>query len=161
MRNRSRLSLFQVAAFAAMLVLLSSAAQAQLSVNMSKMANYQNECSIIQNPTNRLQLSSACNNATGGLFAARSIDGGVTWVYPDPSKTIANGVTPALGPAACCDPSLAWDTFGNLFITYIDSTLTNIVTLLSTDGGQTFPTVFTFVGPGTGSLGVWFLHLPA
>lgn len=146
MRNTNHLSLFHVAAFAAMLILLSPAAHAQLSVNMSKMANYQNECSIIQNPTNINQLFSACNNATGGIFAARSTDGGVTWVYPDPSKTIANGITPALGPAACCDPSLAWDTFGNLFITYVDSGGVNIVTLLSTDGGLTYTTLATF-GP--------------
>jgi hypothetical protein len=131
-------------------LLFNSAAHSQVSgqgdVNMSKMPNYQNECAIIKNPSNKLQLFAACNNATGGLFAARSADGGVTWVYPDPSKTIANGVNMVLGPAACCDPSLAWDTFGNLYITYIDSGTTNIVTLLSTDGGQTFATLVQF-GP--------------
>jgi hypothetical protein len=116
--------------------------------NMSKMANYQNECAIIKNPTNKLQLFSMCNNSTGGLFAARSTDGGVTWTYPDPSKTIANGVNAALGPAACCDPTLAWDTFNNLFLTYIDSGVANIITLLSTDGGQTFTTLATF-GPAS------------
>jgi len=129
-----------------------SAVQAQVTAgtdrNMSKLANYQNECAIIKNPTNKLQLFSFCNNATGGMFAARSVDGGLTWVYPDPSKTIANGVNPALGPAACCDPTLAWDTFGNLFITYIDSGTTNIVTLLSQDGGQTFATLAQF-GPAS------------
>jgi hypothetical protein len=138
--------------FGGMLLLVSSAAHAQVTGlaerNMSKMPNYQNECSIIKNPTNKLQLFAMCNNATGGLFAARSTDGGSTWVYPDPSKTIANGINPALGPAACCDPSLAWDTFGNLYLTYIDSTLSNIETLLSTDGGQTFTTLATF-GPAS------------
>lgn len=133
-------------------LLFSTGAHAQLmgeaERNMSQMLNYQNECAIIKNPTNKYQLFAACNNATGGLFAARSTDLGTTWVYPDPSKTIANGINAALGPAACCDPSLAWDTFGNLYITYIDSAGSNIVTLLSTDGGQTFATLATF-GPAS------------
>src|SRR6266849_685479 len=134
------------------ILLFSSAACAQVSDdtdrNMSQMANYQNECAIIKNPANQLQLFAACNNSTGGLFAARSIDGGLTWVYPDASKTIANGINLALGPAACCDPALAWDTFGNLYITYIDSTVNHIVTLLSMDGGQTFATLASF-GPAS------------
>ncbi len=153
MKRKVHFSLFlPVAAFAAMLLLVSSAAHAQVAGlaerNMSKMANYQNECSIIKNPTNKLQLFAMCNDSTGGLFAARSIDGGSTWVYPDPSKTIANGINPKLGPAACCDPSLAWDTFGNLYLTYIDNTVSNIETLLSIDGGQTFTTLATF-GPAS------------
>jgi hypothetical protein len=112
------------------------------NVNLSKLAGNQSECAIAKNPSNKLQLFAACNNNAGaGLFAARSIDGGVSWVYPDPSKTIANGVNAALGPAACCDPSLTWDTFGNLYIMYIDSGITTIVLLLSTDGGQTFTNI--------------------
>lgn len=142
----------QAALFMVMFLLTGSALHAQVSGevdrNMSQMANYQNECAIIKNPTNKLQLFSLCNNATGGLFASRSTDGGLTWVYPDPSKTIANGITAALGPAACCDPTLAWDTFGNLFITYIDSAGSTIVTLLSTDSGVTFATLAQF-GPAS------------
>jgi hypothetical protein len=110
--------------------------------NLSELAGDQSECAIAKNPTNKLQLFTLCNNNAGaGLFAARSVDGGHSWTYPDPSKTIANGVTAALGPAACCDPTLAWDTFGNLFISYINSSLTTIVVLLSTDGGQTFTNI--------------------
>jgi Bacterial Ig-like domain (group 3) len=153
MSRKLRLLVFvPAAAFAALVLLAGSPALGQVAGlaerNMSKMANYQNECAVIKNPTNKLALFAMCNNATGGLFAARSTDGGGTWVYPDPSKTIANGINPALGPAACCDPTLAWDAFGNLFITYIDSGVTNIVTLLSTDGGQTFTNLVTF-GPAS------------
>lgn len=120
--------------------------KAGTNVNTSKMPSDQNECTIAKNPTNKLQLFILCNNDNAGLFAARSTDGGITWTYPDPSKTIANGITPSLGPAACCDPQLAWDTFGNLFLTYIDSGIQNIVTLLSTDSGLTFSTLAEF-GP--------------
>jgi hypothetical protein len=115
-------------------------------VNVSQLANYQNECAIITNPTNKNQLFAACNNATGGLFAARSNDRGATWTYPDPAdKTIADG-DPGQGAAACCDPTLAWDSFGNLYVGYLDSGAANVVVLISTDGGGTFNNLATFPG---------------
>ncbi len=39
---------------------------------------------------------------------------------------------------ACCDGSVAFDQFGNLFLTYLDSKLHNVQLALSTDGGQHF-----------------------
>ena len=112
------LVILQTVVFSTMF-LLAGVVHAQISsqtdVNLSKMTGDQSECAVAKNPTNKLQLFVLCNNNAGaGLFAARSIDGGATWVYPDPSKTIANGAKPSLGPAACCDPTLSWDTFGNL-----------------------------------------------
>lgn len=155
MRNSTRISpslrtnLFAVLIAVACVVAV-SAVRAQVSGgtdrNTSKMANYQNECAIAKNPTNKLQLFASCNNATGGLFATRSTDGGLTWVYPDADKTIADGDANQ-GSLACCDPTLAWDNFGNLFVTYLGDANT-IVTLLSTDGGATFSTVATF-GPAS------------
>ncbi len=142
-----------------------SAAHAQVSGttdrNISKMLNYQNECAIAKNPTNKLQLFAACNNATGGLFATRSTDGGVTWTYPDSDKTIADGDA-GQGPLACCDPALAWDNFGNLFVTYLGNANT-VETLLSTDGGLTFTSLATFSGSvdqpsvAAGSGAVWIV----
>ena len=157
MRKPTHLSFFlQPAAFVAAFLLAVAPANAQVSgganVNLSKKPEHDAECAIAQNPTNKGQLFAVCNTGKigfgPGLFAARSTDGGVTWVYPDPStKTIANGsMNPFPGRVACCDPSLVWDRFGNLFITYLDSAVKNIVTLLSTDGGQTFNALATF-GP--------------
>ncbi|HMJ46924.1 MAG TPA: sialidase family protein, partial [Ferruginibacter sp.] len=118
-----------------------------VDVNISQLANYQNECAIITNPLNTLELFSACNNSGPGLFASRSIDGGLTWIYPDPAdRTIADGDANQ-GPLACCDPTLAWDNFGNLFIVYLGNTNT-VETLLSTDGGATFTSLVTF-GPAS------------
>jgi hypothetical protein len=115
-------------------------------VNTSQLANYQNECAIIKNPSNKLQLFASCNNAGPGLFAARSTDGGNTWVFPDAAdRTIADGDANQ-GPLACCDPTLAWDTFGNLYLGYLDSGAANVVVLISTDGGVTFNTLATFAG---------------
>jgi len=143
-------TLLLTAAVAAGFLLAGPAARAQVSggpdVNLSKKNLHDSECAIAKNPKNKLQLFALCNTASPGLFAARSTDGGVTWTYPDAAdKTIADGDA-GQGAAACCDPSLSWDTFGNLFITYIDSSLTTIVTLLSTDSGATFSNLASF-GP--------------
>jgi len=114
--------------------------------NMSKRTNDDTECAITKNPSNNQQLFSFCNTSTAGLFASRSTDGGLTWTYPDASdKTIADGDA-GQGPLGCCDPNLAWDTFGNLFLTYLDATAANVVTLLSTDAGLTFTTLASFAG---------------
>jgi hypothetical protein len=133
-------------------VFLAPAAHAQVvggtDFNLSQKLGDDSECAIAKNPTNKNQLFALCNvAASGGLFEARSINLGATWIYPDAGKTIADGDA-GQGPTACCDPTLAWDTFGNLFITYIDSTLNHIVTLLSIDGGATFTNLASF-GPAS------------
>jgi hypothetical protein len=56
--------------------------------------------------------------------------------------TIATGV-------ACCDAQAAWDTFGNLFVVYINASVNQINVILSTDGGVTFGAPVT---AGTGSV---------
>jgi hypothetical protein len=135
-------------------VIPSTSAEAQIvtgaDVNTSQKAGADNECAIAKNPANPLQLFVACNTATAGLFAARSTDGGNTWIYPDATdRTIADG-DPGQGAAACCDPTLAWDSFGNLYVTYLAALVgggsPSVETLLSTDGGQTFATIGTFAG---------------
>ncbi len=114
--------------------------------NTAQKSGDDNECAIAKNPVNSSQLFVLCNTNVAGQFAARSTDGGATWIYPDPTdKTITDG-DPGQGPAACCDPTLAWDKFGNLFISYIDSGVSNIVTILSTDGGATFSNLASFSG---------------
>jgi len=133
-----------------LLFLPCSAARAQITsspdVNTSQLANYQNECAIIKNPTNHMELFAACNHAGAGLFAARSTNLGVTWTWPDPvDRTLADG-DPGQGPTSCCDPTLAWDSFGNLYFGYINAAVNSIVVLISTDSGLTFTTLATFTG---------------
>ncbi|HEX8069458.1 MAG TPA: outer membrane beta-barrel protein [Pyrinomonadaceae bacterium] len=152
MRYTSRLHYGTTAACLASLLLLCSAARAQLTsatdINTAQKNQQDNECAIAKNPANAMQLFALCNTSTPGLFAARSTDGGATWTFPDPAdKTIADGDA-GQGPAACCDPTLAWDTFGNLFITYLDAPVNNVVTILSTDGGATFTNLVSF-GPAS------------
>ena len=60
MNRKLLFALYQTAGLAMMFLLAGSLTHAQVSGlaerNMSKMANYQNECAIIKNPTNKLQL---------------------------------------------------------------------------------------------------------
>ncbi|MEZ5313994.1 MAG: sialidase family protein [Thermoanaerobaculia bacterium] len=113
--------------------------------NTSKKTGSDAECAMAKNPVNPSQLFVFCNTSGPGLFAARSTDAGATWFYPDPSdKTIADGDA-GQGTSGCCDPSLAWDSFGNLFISYLGN---SVDTLLSTDGGATF-TQLPLLGNGS------------
>ncbi|MGH9464935.1 MAG: sialidase family protein, partial [Thermoanaerobaculia bacterium] len=115
-----------------------------VDLNTSKKTGNDPECAIAKNPANPLQLFVMCNTDGLGLFAARSTDGGASWIYPDPAdKTIADG-DPDQGDSACCDPTLAWDSFGNLFLTYLGGP--GVATLLSTDGGATFSELPGFGG---------------
>jgi endonuclease YncB( thermonuclease family) len=115
--------------------------------NTSKRAGDDSECAIAIDPSNPLRMFQSCNvSNVAGMFAAFSSDGGVTWGYPDPAdKTITDG-DPGQGVSACCDPTLAWDRFGNLYLTYISDSLNSIETILSTDGGATFTTIASFSG---------------
>lgn len=149
-KHRSSSLLLRALGAAALLLLVAGTARAQISgttdIDLSQKSGSDSECAISKNPANGNQLFAFCNTASSGMFAARSTDGGASWIYPDPiDKTIVDG-DPGQGPSACCDPTLAWDTFGNLFITYIDSGVSNIVTILSTDGGATFGNLASFSG---------------
>jgi hypothetical protein len=129
------------------------------NVDASMRTNNEFEEDIAIDPTNpqRMFLFSNEDTVAAALFGAFSTDAGVTWT----GRFMADG-TDGL-TAACCDPSAAWDNFGNLFITYLDSTLGLAVVGLSTDGGQTFKQLATFsatdqpkvaVGPGS----VWVVY---
>lgn len=150
MKHTTSLSWTRGAALAGAFLLFSSTAHAQLisgtDVDLSRKTGDDNECAISKNPSNPNQLFAFCNTSGPGLVAMRSTDGGVTWVFPDPAdRTIADG-DPGQGPAACCDPTSAWDSFGNLYLTYIDAGVSAIVTLLSTNGGATFTNLASFGG---------------
>ncbi|HEY3208479.1 MAG TPA: sialidase family protein [Actinomycetota bacterium] len=102
------------------------------NVNVSRMAGNQAETTIAVNPTNPNNIAVASNVQFGAkLFKAYSTDGGRSWT----TDLIADGDN--LG-VACCDPSMAFDEFGNLFLTYLDSKAHLVMMALSTDGGANF-----------------------
>ena len=108
-------------------------------VNVSATTGNQAESFVNVNPTNTNNLVATSNNpGTASIFRAYSTDAGATWTR----GTIATGV-------ACCDGQAAWDTFGNLFLVYINNSVDQINVIVSTDGGATFSAPLTV---GTGSI---------
>lgn len=132
------------------------------NINISKMKGNQAEGAIAVDPVSPSKVFAVSNiDANDGLMAATSSDGGATWS----STQIATDKGSL--PAACCDCSAAFDSFGNLFLTYLNSTDTQVELLLSTDAGHSFtlvtqyggnvdqPTVVTGASTVAGQQSVW------
>jgi hypothetical protein len=143
-------------------------------VNVSQATGNQREQSIAVNPLNPNQVVAFSNiedldgnlQADSGLFFARSTDGGRTW---DASYLFIDDTQLS---EACCDPQVAWDTFGNVWMTYLTANgdvalahSTNAgnsftVTLLTNDGNNDQPSLAIGPGsqPGTGSVWVTYFN---
>ena len=108
-------------------------------------ATQQQNLAVDINPTNPLHVSgvSEKNNPTTGtsLGLFRSADGGVTWA----TTTIDNTVDGLSATATRSDPSLAYDTAGNLYVSYVvdDGTDSFLMVATSTNDGATFSHVIT------------------
>lgn len=102
----------------------------------------ESEETIAVNPTNPNNIVTVTNighteaGLTAGMFEGISFDGGHTWTR----KLIALGGSDPLGDA-CCDPSLSFDRYGNLFMTYLYEVEDQVPIALSTDGGVTFTVI--------------------
>ena len=130
------------------------------NVNVSRTSGNQAEGTIAVDPSNPSRLFAASNAPGVGLFASTSSDGGVTW-----TGRIVLENDPTLDspgpPAACCDPSAAFDRFGNLFLAYAHDKGEGVEVVWSPDGGGTFQSAGTFAGRldqptiATGSDSVW------
>jgi hypothetical protein len=126
--------------------------------NVSRMSGDQAEPTISIDPLNPQVLFTASNNDGTSLVAGISTDGGHTWS----ARTFATGADGL--PQACCDPSAAFDQFGNLFLVYLGEQSNQAELLLSTDGGATFTHVASLgmnvdqptVATGHGSVWVAF-----
>ena len=112
------------------------------NVNIAPLVGDQGEPAIAVDPTDTNRLFAVWNTTTGvpgpnfvGLYGAYSVDGGKTWH----ARNIATGADGL--PQAWSDPSVAFDQFGNLFITYLDISRNAIDLGWSTNGGQTFSTL--------------------
>src|SRR5439155_1516750 len=102
------------------------------NVNVSRLEGGQAETAVAINPTNPDNIVVTSNVETfRGLFEAYSTDGGATWA----TQIIADGGE--LG-TACCDSSLAFDAYGNVFLTYLLLLGDRLPVALSIDGGASF-----------------------
>jgi hypothetical protein len=141
------------------------------NVNASRLPGNQDESAIAINPTNPLEMFVSSNNGATGMFAARSVDGGLTWLSSNGSDFVVTDGNDNL-VTSCCDPTLAWDSFGNLFLGYLQdvNAARASVIAISTNGGLTFAPLVSLnaqtdqptiaVGPGTGGVGqtLWITY---
>lgn len=114
------------------------------NIDVSQLSNNESEETIAVNPTNPNNIVIVTNIVVpaAGMFAAVSFDGGSTWA----TRIIADNDN--LG-AACCDPSLSFDEFGNLFLTYLFNVGNTVPVALSTDGGLSFRIIANIAKPAT------------
>jgi len=128
-----------LAAVPAALAAAQAGTAAPVNVDISQRHLNESEEAIAVNPTNPNNIVTVTNvghaeaGLTAGMFEGVSFDGGTTWT----TKLIALGGDDPLGDG-CCDPSLSFDKYGNLFMTYLYEVEDQVPVALSTDGGLTF-----------------------
>jgi hypothetical protein len=116
------------------------------NIDVSQRAGNESEEAIAINPTNPDNIVVLTNIQEGfsGLFLGVSFDGGQTWTR----RIIADGATIADGLGdGCCDPSVSFDRYGNLFLFYLYNIENVVPVLLSTDGGQTLHVIANIPKP--------------
>ena len=108
-------------------------------MNASQRSGNEDETFVVVNPTNTNNIVAFSNlDTANSIFLGRSTDGGSTWTH----GRVATG-------GACCDGQAVFDSFGNLFLVYINGAVNMINVISSTDSGATFTAPITV---GTGSV---------
>jgi hypothetical protein len=101
------------------------------NIDISRFADNEAETTVAVNPANPNNVVVFSNFQTAdALLRAVTFDGGATWQR----DMVGDG--DELG-GECCDPNAAFDRFGNLFLTYLDSRAKKVQVGYSTDGGTT------------------------
>lgn len=115
------------------------------NINVSQRAGNESEEAVAINPTNpnNIVIFTNIQEGANGMFLAVTFDGGKTW-----NRRIV-GQNDVLGDT-CCDPSLSFDEYGNLFMTYLYNVDISVPVALSTDGGLTFTVIAKIANPGGG-----------
>jgi hypothetical protein len=110
-----------------------AAATVASNVNITRLTGNQSETAIAIDPTDPNHVVEFSNRDRGaGMVLAVSDDGGATWSVSNFAQGDGFGT-------ACCDPTLSWDAFGNLFMGWLDMRDAGAIPVaISTDGGHTF-----------------------
>jgi hypothetical protein len=136
---RFRLPVLVVTAMVVAALLAGPAGAAPANVDVSQRHLNESEEAVAVNPTNPNNIVIFTNVGHGeaglaaGMFLGVSFDGGKTWTR----RLVGLGGGDPLGDT-CCDPSLSFDQYGNLFMTYLYQVEDQVPVALSTDGGLTF-----------------------
>jgi hypothetical protein len=101
------------------------------NINMSQRPGNEAETAVAISHTDPRLITSVSNLEINGLFHSWSTDGGHTWQH-DVIATGSDSLT-----TACCDAQLASDDYGNIFLTYLSSSIA-VKMAISIDGGATF-----------------------
>src|SRR5689334_2977668 len=114
-------------------------AAAPTVVNVSRRPSNQSEAAVAASPLDPNDLVIASNIERGyGVFVAVSHDGGATWSHD------VLGDADAFG-RACCDPTISWDRFGNVFLSWLGYGKLRYPTVVpivfSTDAGDSWSLV--------------------
>jgi hypothetical protein len=125
--------------------LASAAAPIPTNFNITAMSGNEAEDAIAVNPTNpsNVVAMSTLPDVVAGLAVGVSFDSGHTWAR----RVIGASASDPLGDI-CCDQQLAWDRFGNLWMTYLLNSSLDVFVAVSTDGGLTFTKVADIVTNG-------------
>ncbi len=103
------------------------------NVNITRLGGNQSEAAIAIDPTDPTNVVEFSNRERGaGMILANSTDGGATWNVRPFAHDDRYG-------KACCDPTLSWDAYGNLFMAWLELEDSGAIPIaISTDGGVTF-----------------------
>jgi uncharacterized repeat protein (TIGR01451 family) len=105
-------------------------------VDLSQISGNETDPAIaisLLNPSNMV-VAAATDANSPGLLISISTNMGLNWTTNIiATNGNAQGLPPAYG-----EPTLAWDTYGNLFLAYLPATSEGIAVAVSTNGGQTF-----------------------
>ncbi len=112
-------------------------------IDTTKALGHHSEPAVAINPTNPKNIVAGCNSPAGTVEVMVSNDAGLTWA----KRIIGTGPAGDGLPPSFCDPSIAFDRFGNCYFVYL--THTGCVLVRSRDGGATFNNPITIAGPGT------------
>src|SRR6266446_7493376 len=112
------------------------------NIDVSQRRTNESEEAVAVNPTNPQNIVIVTNVdfPAAGLFEGVSFNRGSTW-----TRTLI-GDNDKLG-AACCDPSLSFDSYGNLFLAYLYNVGNMVPIALSTDGGVSFNIIANIAKP--------------
>jgi hypothetical protein len=115
-----------------------TAATGPTNVDVSVFPHNDAEDAVAVNPTNpgNVVAMAITFSQAAGLIEGVSFNGGKTWTR----QVIGGSTSDPLGDI-CCDEQLAWDGFGNLWMTYLLNSTGNVEVALSTDGGLTWRNV--------------------
>src|ERR1041385_2289887 len=114
---------------------LASAAAPPPNLNVTAMPGNEAEDAIAVNPTSpsNAVAMSTLPDVVAGLAVGVSFNSGRTW-----SRSVIGATTSDPLGDIRCDQQLAWDHFGNLWMTYLVNSSLDVFVAVSTDGGGSF-----------------------